>query len=233
MNWQQYHRLSRTGTYSFLAALPLLLLYEVSVLLVGGRVRVGADVWIKQALAWVGAIGWAALGAVVLAIGGVILWRERRQGIELRARYFGWMVAESTIYAVVLAWLVAGTVGAIFAMVPAGPPFDVWTQLALSIGAGLYEELVFRVLLVGGLYAGLRYLMPQGVWAYVVAAVVGALCFSAVHYLGVLGDPFTLPSFTFRFLFGLALNVVFLVRGFGVAAWTHALYDVLLTLGLL
>ena len=49
-----------------------------------------------------------------------------------------------------------------------------------------------------------------------------------MHYIGTLGDAFTLSSFTFRFLFGLALNVVFLVRGFGVAAWTHALYDVMI-----
>ncbi|HEX7069526.1 MAG TPA: CPBP family glutamic-type intramembrane protease, partial [Rhodothermales bacterium] len=57
-------------------------------------------------------------------------------------------------------------------------------------------------------------------------SLIGAIIFSAVHYTGPLGDPFTLSSFTFRFLFGLALNVLFLWRGFGVAAWTHALYDV-------
>ena len=62
---------------------------------------------------------------------------------------------------------------------------------------------------------------------------MGALLFSAVHYIGALGDAFTLPSFMFRFLFGLALNVVFLVRGFGIAAWTHALYDVMIVTGLL
>ncbi|RLB78811.1 MAG: CPBP family intramembrane metalloprotease, partial [Deltaproteobacteria bacterium] len=51
--------------------------------------------------------------------------------------------------------------------------------------------------------------------------------FSLVHYIGTYGDAFTLASFTFRFLFGLALNVLFIVRGFGIAAWTHALYDVM------
>jgi membrane protease YdiL (CAAX protease family) len=69
--------------------------------------------------------------------------------------------------------------------------------------------------------------------AYAVAAVVGALLFSAVHYIGAFGDPFTLPSFTFRFLFGLALNGLYLVRGFGIAAWTHALYDVMVVSRLL
>ena len=68
---------------------------------------------------------------------------------------------------------------------------------------------------------------PEKVTAYLIAAVVGAAIFSAVHYIGPLGDVFELPSFIFRFLFGLALNALFLVRGFGVAAWTHALYDIL------
>ena len=100
-------------------------------------------------------------------------------------------------------------------------------MLVLSIGAGLYEELVFRVLLVGGLYWGIQHLASDKITAYLVAAVVGAMVFSAVHYIGALGDPFELSSFFFRFLFGLALNALFLVRGFGVAAWTHALYDIL------
>ncbi len=49
--------------------------------------------------------------------------------------------------------------------------------------------------------------------------------------MGPFGEPFTLSAFTFRFLFGLALNGVFLVRGFAVAAWAHAIYDVLVVTG--
>jgi hypothetical protein len=81
---------------------------------------------------------------------------------------------------------------------------------------------------------GLKGLFPEtSPYAYIIVALVGALLFSAVHYIGALGDAFTLSSFTFRFLFGLALNAVFLIRGFGVAAWTHALYDVMIVTGFL
>ena len=100
-------------------------------------------------------------------------------------------------------------------------------KIALSIGAGIYEELLFRVILVGGLYAILRFAFGTKIIGYIIAAIVGALLFSAIHYIGSLGDEFTYSSFFFRFLFGLALNVLFLVRGFGVAAWTHALYDIM------
>ena len=240
--WQRYHGATRTATYGFLSALPLLLLYEGLILLLGhGRVmqvRVGADVWIKSLLAALGASGGLALGVAVLLIGGAILYAERHRDVRLRAGYFSWMVAESAVYAVVVALVVSNVVAVLFAITlgaldgwpmaavqAAQPGFA--AQLALSIGAGLYEELFFRVLLVGGLYFVLKRLLPKRRYAYLVAAVVGALLFSAVHYTGSLGDVFTLRSFAFRFLFGLALNALFLWRGFGVAAWTHALYDVM------
>ncbi len=236
-----YLAATRTATYGFLAALPLFVLYEVGILLANGgqmqAVRVGADVWLKSLLAWFGGTGWAALGAAVVLVGAVVLWAERKRKPPLVGRYFGGIVAEGLVYAVVLAFVVGGTVGLLFgawawpAAQVGGGGLRLPLQLALSIGAGLYEELVFRVLLVGGLFLVVRRFVPGRAGAYAVAALVGAFVFSAVHHLGPFGDPFTLHVFTFRFLFGLALNAVFLVRGFAVAAWAHALYDVLVVTG--
>lgn len=247
--WRTYHTVTRTATYGFLMALPLLALYEV--LLLGAdagpglQVRVGAEVWMKQWLALLGVAGRHVLTLVVVLIGiGVYLY-ERKARIPIRPRYFGWMLAESVVYAWGTALLVSGLVGALLLAAGAGIASEsprltaavfesgLGTRLALSIGAGVYEELLFRVLLVGGLYAGLRRVLARRRAAYAVAAVTGALVFSAVHYIGPLGDAFTLASFTFRFLFGLMLNLLFLWRGFGIAAWTHALYNVMLVLGLL
>ena len=170
----RYLAATRTATYGFLAALPLLVLYEVAILAVGGRVRVGADVWSKNVVAAIGGTGWAALGAVVLLIGVGVLWWERGRRPPLVPRYFGMILVESLIYAVVLAGVVATVVGALFALWPGAIPLaqmrtlGLPTQLALSLGAGLYEELVFRVLLVGGLYLGLRRLLPDRMKAYAV-----------------------------------------------------------------
>jgi len=241
--WRAYHQVTRTATYGFLMALPLLLLYEGLIWLVNQgqvmQVRISAEVWMKRVIPALGDTGMHVVAIAVLLIGVGIYLYERKKRIPLRARYFSWMIGESAVYAVVLAFLVSGVVGIIFAATPisliAGQMAEqgLATRLALSIGAGLYEELLFRVLVVGGLYALLSSFFSQRTLAYVLAAVVGALLFSAVHYIGSLADPFTLSSFVFRFLFGLALNVVFLIRGFGVAAWTHALYDVMIVTGML
>ena len=83
---------------------------------------------------------------------------------------------------------------------------------------------------MGGL---VRRIAPGRRIAYAIAAIVGAIIFSWVHYLGPYGDVFTIGSFLFRFFFGLVLNFIFLLRGFGIAAWTHALYDVMLVVGFL
>ncbi len=237
-----YLNVTKTATYGYLAAIPLFVLYEVGILLANtgpGQIRVGADVWLKSLLATLGGTGMAALAAAVMGIGAVVWWRERERRPPIVARYFAWIVAESLVYAVVLAFLVGGVVGAIFG-VWAVPDLvlaqlselSLGLQLALSIGAGLYEELVFRVILVGGLFWALQRTTSlsrtRGYW---IAAVVGAVIFSGVHHIGALGDPFTVSVFTFRFLFGLALNAVFLLRGFALAAWTHALYDVLVVTG--
>jgi membrane protease YdiL (CAAX protease family) len=230
-----YHQHTRSATYGVLSALPLFVLYEAMIVAVNtgtqAPVRVGADVWIKDLLSTTGARGGLLLVLIAVLAGLAAFLLDRTKNIPLRGRYFAGILGESAVYAVVVAILVSNLVAAIFAVAPP-PEGGLWTQLALSIGAGLYEELLFRVLLVGGLALLFRPFFRNPNAAYLLAALLGAALFSLVHYAGPLGDPFELPSFTFRFAFGLALNVLFLWRGFGVAAWTHALYDVMVVTGL-
>jgi membrane protease YdiL (CAAX protease family) len=56
---------------------------------------------------------------------------------------------------------------------------------------------------------------------------VTSVIFAAMHYLGPLGDRFTAASFVFRLLLGGVFAVLYRTRGIAVAAWTHALYDIL------
>ncbi len=203
-----------------------------------GEIRVSAEVILKQWLEFIGGPTYLVVGVVVLLIGVGILVYERKKSIPIRPGYFLGIVLESSIYAVIVAFLVSNIVQSILLYAQSADSGmnavpTVWMQIALSIGAGIYEELLFRVILVGGLYWVLQKILKLKKPAYIVAAVVGALVFSAVHYLGPLGDVVTMQSFLFRFIFGLALNVLFLVRGFGVAAWTHSLYDIMIVTRLL
>jgi hypothetical protein len=245
MELRSYYRLSRAPRYSVLFALPLLLLYEgLAALLAepdGGGIRNGADVLLKS---FFGAVAGphAMLVFGVVIIGGSIWFIARdlrRSGGTLRWRVFAAMLGESMLLALlfgaVVGTVTAGLLGQLAAALPVplaqGPveQLDGWTQLMVSLGAGLYEELVFRVLLVTALAAlGRRLFQWRPPAAGTVATVVGALLFSAFHYVGPFGDPLELTSFTFRFVAGLAFSALYLTRGFGITAWTHALYDVYL-----
>lgn len=234
---------SRAPRYSILFALPLLLAYEAASLVLTGSavygVRNGADVLLKSAFLWLGGRwGLMVFALALLGGGAVLVWRDRRRaGTPLEPRYFGFMLAESAAYAalfgVVVGWLTAMVLGGpqLLAIQGGAAALDVPTQLVISLGAGIYEELLFRVLLVGVLLWACRSLVRMGRLAAAVTAVVlGAVIFSAFHYIGALGDTFTLASFTFRAIAGLAFSVLFVTRGLGITAWTHALYDLGLTL---
>jgi len=100
------------------------------------------------------------------------------------------------------------------------------TRVVMSLGAGVYEETVFRL----GIMAGLAALLERGVgfrrWvAALVALIVSSVLFSAMHHIPPYGDPFTIGVFTFRVLAGACFALIFWFRGFAVAVYTHALYD--------
>jgi hypothetical protein len=88
------------------------------------------------------------------------------------------------------------------------------------------------VILVSGLAWLARRVFGWGpVATGIFAVVLGALIFSAFHYIGPYGDSLELGSFMFRTVAGLLFSGLYVLRGFGITAWTHALYDVFLAVG--
>jgi hypothetical protein len=235
-----YWEVSRSHRYSLLFALPLLLLYELLEIAApirtsGGVIRNGADVILTGLFtALLGPRG--PLVFMALVIGGALylVWRDRHGG-PLRRRVFALMFGESVVLALLFG-VIVGTatvqlLGPLRALAAGGVPDAALSRLTLSLGAGLYEELLFRVVLVALLSNGLRLIGLSRLVAGIIATVVGALLFSAFHYIGPMGDPLQLQSFVFRALAGLAFSALYLTRGFGITAWTHALYDVAVLLG--
>jgi hypothetical protein len=95
------------------------------------------------------------------------------------------------------------------------------------LGAGVYEEALFRLALVPLFFAVLRLFQMPGVLASSLAVTASALLFSLAHHAGTPGESFTWFAFVFRWLAGVYFAWVFVVRGFGVAVGTHSAYDIL------
>ena len=240
----QYWQSSKAPRYSLLFALPLLILYQVLATLApagpnGMGVRNGADVILQSAFIWVaGAWGPRLFMLCIIAIGAWLIARDvRSHRGQLRLSILGGMFIESLCLSLVFGIVVGGLTAALLG----GPPPMVVglpqstlgrsTLLMLSLGAGIYEELLFRVVLVGLIaWTGHKVLGWRPLVAGIVATVLGALIFSAFHYIGPYGDRLDVYSFVFRAIAGLFFSGLYLLRGFGITAWTHALYDVFLLL---
>ena len=218
--------------------MPLLLLYEGLAAALGREgmveVRNGADVLLKSLFVLVGGTnGLLLFGLLLAAGGGWLVVRDLRQHGAPRPAWFGAMLLEASLYATVLgvaaSWLTTLLLGSGPLALSASGASDLPTKVMLSLGAGLYEELLFRVLLVSALLLLARRAFGWGpIAAGAFAIVLSALVFSAFHYVGPYGDRLALSSFTYRAVAGLMLSGLYVTRGFGIVAWSHALYDVML-----
>ncbi|UCF43813.1 MAG: CPBP family intramembrane metalloprotease [Planctomycetota bacterium] len=109
-------------------------------------------------------------------------------------------------------------------------------NIVTGIGAGIYEELVFRLILIC-----LLMLLFQDVLrlsrknSIILAVVISAALFSVHHHIVYLdgrfgqSGPFSWMEFCFRAVAGVYFAVLFSIRGFGVTAGTHAFYDIIAT----
>jgi membrane protease YdiL (CAAX protease family) len=215
--------------------LPLLIAYESGVVWLGGAhpetLRNGLDAWLRWGLEASGVqplyLPPGVIAAVFL-VWGVHQWAQRPA--DLGGVVIG-MAIESLLFALGL-WVLSqglvpllAKVGA--AMATPGPASPGVGQVITYVGAGIYEEVVFRLLLFTVLARLLRLLQAPWPLSTLTAALSSAALFSAAHHVGPYGEPYQASVFLFRLLAGLYFALVYQVRGFGIAVGAHACYDVL------
>ena len=110
-------------------------------------------------------------------------------------------------------------------------------EIVTGIGAGIYEELIFRLVLICLLMMLFQnYLLLSRKTSIVLSVLIAALLFSAHHHIHFvygrfsIGEPFFIAPFLFRTLAGIYFAVLFTVRGFAIAAGTHVFYDIIAVL---
>ena len=227
-----YWRSTRSPLYSFLFSIPLFLIYEIGILLTSADdmlvLRNGADALMRQILATFGVSGLYWMGGLFF-VGFVIAFMLQRkfwQETRVHGDYLLLMMGESLAWSVMIYYFMSNV--SLLLMNPTGSLLI--QRVTLAVGAGIYEELIFRVILVTALFWALhRLCRVSRVPAYALSAVLAALVFSGFHYVGALGDVWTWPSFLFRFIAGLVLSGLYITRGYGITAYAHALYDLLVT----
>jgi len=226
---------------------PLLVVYELGVVVLGPEsVRNGADAWLRELLEWVGFGQYFLLP--VATVGILLSWHyTTREPWRLSSGIVWGMLVECVFLAFCLRVFLQFQ-GAVFDAFGglAGPSTE---QVVMAIdasgavrktvgflGAGVYEELLFRLMLLPVVAWALRRVGTARSASIILAVLFTSLMFAAAHYIGQPDEPLDLAdilfwfSFLFRFLAGVFFSVLFVYRGFGIAAGTHAGYDILVGL---
>lgn len=107
-------------------------------------------------------------------------------------------------------------------------------DIVTGIGAGIYEELIFRLILIGVLM-----IIFQDVFrlshknSIILSILISAALFSAHHHIVFLNGrfgqtaAFNWTEFSFRTVAGIYFAILFAIRGFGITAGAHSFYDII------
>lgn len=217
--------------------LPLLTAYETGVYLLGGMqsqaLRNGADAWLRWVLDVYGIQPFVAAPLIIVAV--FFVWSVKRVGDRPDHTWstVAGMWLESVLFAFGL-WAIGynfepilRATGITLATTEITIKTDVLRQIITFVGAGIYEEVVFRLFLITGVAALLKCAAVPNWAALLLAGVSSALLFAAAHHIGPYGEPMDPYRFVYRTIAGIYFALLFWFRGFGIAVGTHALYDVL------
>ena len=228
---------TRRRSFAVLTVIGLLALYEAGILLTESSERNAADLMIKDLLARIGdesAHGFhLGLLAVFVLTAAYCTWKGRRVAL-----YLPFFLVETSLYAVALSPVV----------LTLREPFlarALDRNLVLDLGAGVYEEIVFRLLVIQGTFAFVHadpwhtFLdedrpdverVTSRIPTAALAAFLSTVTFAGYHYVGDGADPWDVGSFAFRCAAGVVLALIYFTRRLAAAVYTHAFYDVVLHL---
>ncbi len=245
-----YWRTSRRPFICLAFVAPMLVAYEGGLLLWPQAMRNGADVWLRALLEYAGFSQYLLLP--LLTCGILLAWHH--------LRHDPWKVQGHVLYGMLVESMTLGFLLVVGAQLQrsllnelASLPAASSTTCAILeegaflvramafLGAGIYEELLFRLILLSLLVAGLCQCGISRQASCLTAVALSSLVFAAAHYqldlhfgswhlATSVGDTFQWPSFLFRCSAGVFFSLVFLYRGFGIAVGAHALYDILVSL---
>ncbi len=207
---------------SLVLIFPLLLAYEIGVLF-AGHVN-GADVVTRGLYGAVGSRAVYLLIHALFAVGFLFWVRRDRRWTTLTLEIAAPVILEAAIYALTLGALGAVIVERVLGLGLSGD------SVISALGAGVHEELVFRL----GAMAGLMALMSRTAIdrriALALALVASAVVFAAAHHVGIGGEPFTAHAFAYRCVAGTVFGLVFWYRSLAHAVYAHVLYDLIVAL---
>ncbi|MBH50235.1 MAG: hypothetical protein CMG69_05755 [Candidatus Marinimicrobia bacterium] len=233
-NLSSYFRESRKPIYSFILSVPLFLLYEVGIILINSEdlpiLRNGGDVLIRNFLESFGFLGIYSTGILLILGFLLVLFIQRNTLFKspYRKDVLPKMVAESFLWSLALYFFMGVFRQVYFSITVESAWF---AQIVMSLGAGIYEEIIFRLLLITFFVKIIQIIFSWGKNTSLIYAIpLSAVLFSLFHFIGIYADAPNFPLFLIRFFGGCFLGCLYQLRGFGIAAYTHCIYDLIVVI---
>ncbi len=243
INDDSYHSETLRPIVCLAFTVPLLMFYEIGAIYSDHRAgRSGLDEWLHWLLSNIGIGQLVVLPILTVAI--LLSWHHRLEdGWKIRPTVLAGMVIESTGLGLILYWAASALFQAFessqlmetadhlhrLSIMSEGVSENWWANTVAYIGCGVYEELVFRlILLTMVIKIGSHYFDRQHA-VQVIGMLATSILFAGLHYnvFNPAGVDFEFQGFAFRFLASMVFCVLFLFRGFGIAVGAHVTYDVL------
>lgn len=220
---------------------PLIVFYEVGTIIwaIDPQTRaprvVTSRILLHQFFEWFGVTGYYLPGLVVVVV--LLAWHiVKRDPWRLEPRTYPLMLAESIALALPLIVLLQ-LINRQFipaASLPAGgdvKSYPLILQFLFGAGAAIYEELLFRLIGIALLHLifvdALR--LPDRVGTGITIALTSVI-FALHHFINPQDNPFNWIKLLLLTLAGGYFAVIYILRGFGVVAGTHAIYDMVVVL---
>jgi len=227
-----YFSASRNLLYSLVVIFPMLFLYELLGFInnfdANYQIRNGADVLIRQAFTIFGSNSQLLYGLSLFMIFCLVGYNHRHTLLnsEINIKFLVLIIIESLFWCSGLLILMKG-ISSLFLAAPIS--VDLLEQFYLSVGAGIWEELIFRLGLISVFIYLINSVFRYGKYfSMFLSLFFSGAIFSLFHYIGIYGDIFTWETFILRTFAGVFLGVVFLFRGLGISVYTHIFYDMVL-----
>ena len=231
-NSQSYYAVSQNLLYSLIIIFPMLFIYELLGFInnfdSNTQIRNGADSIIRQAFLIFGSNSQFLYGFTLFLIFISVCYKHRETLLndQVNLRYLVMMIGESFVWCSGLLVTMKGF-STLFLANPMSS--NLLEQFYLSVGAGIWEELIFRFGLISIIAYIINFIFRYGKsLSLCLSLLVSGIFFSLFHYVGLYGDVFTWQTFILRTFAGIFLGAVFLFRGLGISVYTHILYDMVL-----
>jgi len=227
--FRQYLSRSKTFHYGLILTLPALALYEIGIFLLFKdsyyELRNTGEVLLRQVFSSMGLDDIYVISAILLAIFLFIMIRgyriEKAPGIQ--ANYLFYMLCESLIWGALLYAIMLG-----YARLPLQilSFTEKMSNINLAVGAGIFEELIFRMVLISALMVVLKQGLGFGRrWVEPLGIVMAAVVFAGFH---LFMEPFVFLIFMQRVIGGIYLGYIFQYRGYGISVYTHIMFNLLI-----